>query len=462
MIFFKHRLAYKFYVALLVPLLVLGMLQHAYAQGKNSNPRFIRDAEIEHILRTYGAPVMQAAAIDPSSVSIVLIQDNALNAFVAGGMNIFLYTGLLQETENADQLIGVIAHELGHITGGHLVRGSDAMKNASAQAVLGMIIGVAAGLAAGNSTAAAAAIAGSQGLAQRGFLSFSRTQEASADAAALSFLDKAGMSSRGLVEFLGKLADQELLPFDRQSEFVRTHPLTRDRIEVVKQHVDKSPFRDKLLPDGFAAMHERMQAKLLGFLQPETALLRYTDNDKRINARYARAIALYRTNQLERGLTLLDGLIKEEPGNAFFYELRGQMLFENSRINESVTAYAKAVSLRDDSALIRTAYAQALLETKQPAANDLAATQLQESLRLEPREPLAWRLLATSWGRKGEQAGDKTYEGMVSYALSEEAIARGADKQAGELAERAIAQLPKDSPYWIRAQDIRLTTGKDE
>ncbi|MBI1272733.1 MAG: M48 family metalloprotease [Alphaproteobacteria bacterium] len=434
------------------------------AAASRQSPNFIRDAEIEHTLRTYATPLFHAAAIDPSSVSIVLIQDNELNAFVAGGMNIFIYTGLLQSTDNAGQVIGVIAHELGHIAGGHLVRGAEAMKNASAQAVLGTIIGIAAGALARDTGAAAATIGGSAGLAERNFLSFSRTQEASADSAGLNYLDRAGFSASGMLEFLDKLADQELLPYDRKSEFVRTHPLTHDRVEIVRHHVEESPFKDKKFPEEFNDMHERMKAKLMGYIQPDVALLRYTDKDKKITTRYARAIALYRTSQLDRALPLVDGLIKEEPDNPFFYELRGQMLYENSRVEEAVGSYAKAVELLGDSALLRTAYAQALLESKDKSlpVTDKAIDQLQESLRLEPREPLAWRLMATAWGRKGQITENKEYDGMVVYALAEEAVARGADKEANQLAERAIALLPKDSTYWIRAQDIRLSTKEDE
>lgn len=439
------------------------LLGPAMAQAQRMpKMNYIRDAEIEHYLRTLATPLMRAAAIEPSSVNFVLIQSTDLNAFVAEGMNVFVYTGLLQATDTPDQLAGVLAHELGHISGGHLIRGRDAMRNASAEAILGMLAGVAAGVLSKDSRAGAAAIGGAQELAKRNFLTFSRAQESSADAAALHFLDSAGFSSQGMLEFLEKLAGQELLPTDRQVEFVRTHPLTQDRIDTVAHHVESSPLTSKKIPAEFTARHERMKAKLMGFLQPETALLRYTDKDSRVTARYARAIALYRTNKLPRALALIDALIAEEPNNAFFHELRGQMLYENSRVAESVASYGKAVALAPDLAVIRTAYAQALLESKTPDSTEKAIAQLQESLRLEENTPLTWRLMATAWGRKGQESGDKTYDGMVIYALAEEAQARGADKDAAAMAERAQAMIPKDSPYWIRAQDIRLSTDKEE
>ncbi|MDX2027069.1 MAG: M48 family metalloprotease [Alphaproteobacteria bacterium] len=434
----------------------------AHAQGADDQLKFIRDAEIENYLRELATPIYRAADIDPRSVTIAIIESNIINAFVAEGMNEFFYTGLLQLTDTPEQLAGVIAHETGHISGGHLIRGREEMRNASAQAILGMLIAVAAGAATGSGQAAAGALSGAQQIAMRGLLKFSRTQESSADAAGMSFLDRSGMTSRGMMEFFGKMAGQEMLPADRQVEFVRTHPLTGDRIDAVRQHLENSSLKDAKLDPKFYTMHERMKAKLLGYLQPETALLRYTDKDPRLPARYARAIALYRTSRADRALALVDGLIKEEPSNPFFYELKGQILMENGRVQEAVGNYKKSVELLPDSSLLRQAYAHALLETKDAARLDLAIQQLIEANRLEDRMPFTWHLLAVSWGRKAELTKDTQYEGMATYALAEEAVAQGHDKAAGQLADRAMKALPKSTPYWLRAQDIKLTTAPED
>jgi predicted Zn-dependent protease len=433
----------------------------AQEQGGGDQLEFIRDAEIENYLRELATPIWRAADIEPNNVTIVIVQSGVINAFVAEGMNEFFYTGLLQLADSPEQMAGVIAHETGHIAGGHLIRGEESMRNASAEAILGMILAIAAGAAAGSSAAAAGAMSGSQQIAERSFLSFSRTIESSADAAGMSFLDKAGISTRGMLEFFQKLAGQESLPADRQAEYVRTHPLTQDRIENVREHLANSPYKDAKLAQRFYVMHDRMKAKLLGYLQPETALLRYTDNDKRITARYARAIALYRTSQITHALTLTDTLIKDEPNNPFFYELKGQILFENSRIAESVINYKKANELLPDSSLLREAYGHALIETHDPGQLDLAIQQLLEANRLEGRVPITWHLLASAWGRKAEITKNTQYEGMATYALAEEAVAKGADKEAGQLAKRAMQAIPKGTPYWLRAQDIALSTAPE-
>jgi len=462
------RFSYRFFrlawfAAVILALFVtVDYVAHAQESGGGSNVRFIRDAEIENYLHSLAAPIYRAADIEPHSITIVIVESNVVNAFVAEGMNEFFYTGLLQLADSPEQMAGVIAHETGHIAGGHLIRGREEMQNASAEAILGMILAIAAGAAAGNGGLAAGALSGSQQIAERGFLSFSRTQEASADAAGMSFLDKAGISARGMLEFFDKLKGQELLPADRQVQYVRTHPLTQDRIDAVQEHLDHSPFKDAKLDPKFTSMHERMKMKLLGYLQPETALLRYTDKDTRLPVRYAMAIALYRTSQTARALALMDGLIHEEPNNPFFYELKAQILFESGHIAESVVQYKKANDLLPDSALLRQAYGHALLEMHDEASLDLAIQQLLESNRLEEREPATWRFLAAAWGRKAELTKDTQYEGMTTYALAEEAAAEGHDKPAGQLAERAMKGLKKGSPYWLRAQDIKLSTTPEE
>ncbi|MDE1900555.1 MAG: M48 family metalloprotease [Alphaproteobacteria bacterium] len=437
----------------------------ARAQESDSGdgPVFIRDAEIENYLHELAAPIYTAAGIDPQSVTIVIVQSSVVNAFVAEGMNEFFYTGLLQLTDSPEQLAGVIAHETGHIADGHLIRGKEEMRNASAEAILGMILAVAAGAASGDGGLAAGGMAGGAQIAERSYLGFSRSVEASADAAGMSFLDKAGISTRGMLEFFKKLEGQEMLPADRQVEYVQTHPLTEDRIAAVQQHLDNSPpsLRNARLPQKFYDMHARMKAKLLGYLQPDIALLRYSAADTSIPARYARAIALYRTGKPDASIALLDGLIAQKPDDPFFYEMKAQVQFDDGRIDAAIPNYAKANALLPDSALLRQEYGHALLEsndtTGMGARIDLAITQLLESNRLEGREPETWRFLAEAWGRKGDLTSDPQYTALASYALAEEAAAQGHDAAASQLAARAMKGLPPNSPYWLRAQDIKLS-----
>ena len=434
---------------------VFVMLASTHTADAKSGFSVIRDVEIENILKEYGEPIWQAAGINPESVNVIIINDPTFNAFVAGGQNIFFHTGLLQAADTPEQLIGIIAHETGHISGGHLVRGSSAMKEASAEAILSMVLGTAAAVLSGDPGAGAAVITGGQSIAQRSILSFSRAQESSADAAGMRFLDGAKLTSKGLKEFLEKLSGQELLPVDRQVEYTRTHPLTQVRIDAVRYHVQQSAFSDSKASKHIYDLHERMRAKLLGYLKPESALLRYAEKDTRLSARYARAIAHYRKGDVDKAEKAMLALTKEEPNNPYFYELMGQIYFENGDMGNAINAYKRAVELKPDAGLIEASYGHALLEGQNSRNIDEAIEHLNESLKIEPRESSTWRLLATAWGRKND-------EGMVAYCLAEEALSKGDIGSAHKIAERALKLLPKRSTYVIRAQDIKQTRNEDE
>lgn len=430
-----------------VCLLVTSVALIAHAQ--NNRPiSLIRDTEIENYLKEWAAPVIKAADLDPASVNIILVQDSNMNAFVAGGQNIFLYTGLLMKSKGPDEVIGVIAHELGHIRGGHLVRGRDAMESASYEALLGSILGIGVAVLSGQGGAAGAIAAGSQGMALNRFLSFSRIQESSADQAALGYLSRAQLSPQGLIAFMQRLADEELVPSGQQSEYVRTHPLTRDRVNALSAGAQSSQHLNNAVSAKWKDQHARMLAKLTGFVTPEYVVWNYSEKDPGLYARYARAIAAYRQNKVNDALTLTDSLLQDEPGNAYFLELKGQMLSEFGRPAEAVPYYKKAVEKDPASGLIRTAYAHNLIATASDrAALETAITQLQRAQRDEPRSAGIHRLLAMAYGKIGD-------EPMAKLHVAEEALLQRRLVQAKMNAESAAQGLKRGSGPWLRTQDI--------
>lgn len=439
-----HRIICAFIgVCLLVS--SVGLIAHAQSNRPIS---LIRDTEIENYLKEWAAPVIKAADLDPASVNIILVQDSNVNAFVAGGQNIFLYTGLLMKSKGPEEVMGVIAHELGHIRGGHLIRGRDAMESASYEALLGSILGIGVAVLSGQGGAAGAIAAGSQGMALNRFLSFSRIQESSADQAALSYLTRAQMSPQGLISFMQRLADEELVPAGQQSEYVRTHPLTRDRVNSLEAGGESSKFLRTPVPARWDDQHARMLAKLTGFVTPEYVIWNYSEKDSGLYARYARAIAAYRQNKVNDALTLTDSLLTDEPKNAYFLELKGQMLSEFGRPLEAIPYYKKAVEQDPASGLIRTAYAHNLIATATDQGQlQTAITQLQRAQRDEPRSSGIHRLLATAYGKIGD-------EPMAKMHLAEEALLQRRLPQARMNAEAASAGLQRGSGAWLRAQDI--------
>ncbi|MEM9469290.1 MAG: M48 family metalloprotease [Pseudomonadota bacterium] len=412
----------------------------------------IRDTEIETILAEWFEPIFEANGMEANQVNIVLVNSPEINAFVAGGANIFFYTGLIQKTENAGELIGVMAHELGHIQGGHLVRSREALEQASYESILGTLIGIGAAVATGDPGAAGAVSAGGNSVASRRFLSKSRTFESSADQAAISSMEKAEMNPTGILTFLEKLQGEELVPASQQSEYVRTHPLTRNRVDSVANAVANSKFKDKAYPTQWKEQHERVKAKLLGFLSPAQVSWTYDDLDQSFSANYARTIADYRENRVNQALRGIDDLIQKEPDNAYLYELKGQMLVDFSRVGEAIPFYEQAVKMMPDSGLIRTALAHAYIESADDSNNQLskATQQLQAALIKEPRSSRIHRLLATAYGRLGDDPRARLH-------LAEEALLQRKYAYAKQQATNAAENLDKDSAAWIRAKDILLS-----
>ena len=414
----------------------------------------IRDTEIENTIRVYSQPIFEAAGLAAGDIQIHIVSDHTLNAFVAGGQRLFINSGLLMEAEDAGQVIGVIAHETGHISGGHLVRLQESLKNSTAKSILTMVLGGIAAIATGQGEAASAVIAGSATLQQRSILSYTRTMEQSADQAAVAFLDETGYSSRGLLHFLSKLSGQELLSTERQDPYLRSHPLTHDRIAFMRNHVATSPHSEAPLRADLVQAHNRMRAKLKGFINPPSRTLReYKANSSSFAARYARTVAYKKLFKIDLALALLEDLLAESPNDPFLFELKGDVLQDAGRVAESILPYQKAVDILPWAALIRVNLAQSQLELKNTQASDAALENLQQAVRYEPEMPLLWRLLATAHARNEDQAN-------VMLSLAEEALLKGKKSEARQRAKQAMDLLPEGTASWIRAQDIQKTTKK--
>jgi predicted Zn-dependent protease len=408
---------------------------------------FIRDAETENIIRAYAAPVFRAAGLNPDDIDVHLVNDRSLNAFVAVGLNMFFHTGLLLRVDNPLQLIGVIAHETGHIVGGHLARVPDAMRQSWETMMLSLLVGAAAAVAGRGDAAIASAMAGQQ-IAERQFLRYTRTLESSADQAGVQFLDRSQQSSRGLMEFMQILADQELMLVDRQDPYMRTHPVTTERLEFVRNWVANSRMSAMPVRPEFVEMHKRMRAKLLGFTDPSRALSQYRETDNSLESRYARAFALYRRGDLPRALPLIDSLLADSPNDAYFNEARGQFTYESGKPRESLPYYEKAVAAEPGNGLLLMGYAGAALATEDPALLRPAIEKLEAARKQEGDSGELWRLFSVAYGRDGQL-------GMASLAQAEQALVLGRRNDARGFADRAERLLPAGSPHILRAQDIK-------
>jgi predicted Zn-dependent protease len=415
----------------------------------------IRDAEIEGLLRDVSNPIFQAAKLSPNSIKIYIVNNPEINAYVAGGNNIFINTGLLEISENPNIITGVIAHETGHISGGHLLRSSEEAQNTTIKTTLGYMVGLAAA-AAGSPQAGMAIVSGAGQVAQRQMLKFTRTHEESADQAALTYLDKTGQSARGLLELLEVLYSKETALYGNTNPYILTHPLSKERIAHVKAHIASSKYSDVPVPQAKLEAFKLGITKLNAFLQPSDKTLRkYPASDTSINARYARAIAYYKIPDMSKSLAEIDSLIAAQPQNPFFYELKGQILFENGRIKESIPCYAKAVELLPSSALLKIILATAQISSEDETMRVKAIKNIESALAKEKDNAFAWNQLAIAYGRGNDL-------GMSNLALAEEASLNGNKKGVRQFLEAAKPHIKAGSPAELRMKDMLSAVESDK
>lgn len=405
----------------------------------------IRDAETEAMLRALTAPLFRVAGLDRSLVRLVILQDRAINAFVTSGNRMVIHTGLITSISSANELAGVLAHETGHVSGAHIARLPEEYEKAMATAILGMVLGGAAAAAGAGGGGVGVAVLG-QSLAARQFFAFTRAQENQADQAALTFLDRVGWSARGLAQLFQQLESQELLPPDLQDPYMRTHPLTRERIDAVNEGMARSRYTNAPMPANLEHQFQMARAKLAAFTEDGRSAQRRFDGRDDGPAKYARAILAWRGGRLDEGLRGIDQLIAGDRANPFLFEMKGQMLFEAGRVREALEPYREAARLAPGEAQIRLAYGRALVESNEAPRLRQAQAEVEASLAIERDNALAWRQMGLIWTRLGN-------EGQAALALAEESRLRGDWQQARRSAARAEALLPA-GPARLQAQDI--------
>ena len=411
----------------------------------------LRDAETEALLHDLAAPVVAASGLDPRNVDVVLVGDRSINAFVAGGQIVFINQGLIAAADNAAEVQAVIAHELGHITGGHAIYDGGS-KAATGISILSLILGGIAA-AAGSSEAAMGVIMAGQQAALGKYLAFSREQEASADAAGASYLSKAGISGRGSISFFKKLQNLEYRHgYSRtaDSEFYSTHPMTSDRIATLQDTYQADPAWSRPADPVIEARFQRVKAKLVGYVdEPGRTLQIYPETDKSVPARYARAYAWHKEAFLDKAMAEADALLADAPNDPYFLELKGQILLESGFPKEALAPLRHATELTGHQPLIATTFGHALLATEDPAQLPEAERVLKAAVARDRENPFAWYELGVIYGQRGDMP-------RARLASAEQQVLELNYPRALNSAEAAQAGLPKGSPDYLRAQDIAM------
>jgi len=423
-------------------------------QGKG--PPILRDTETEQLLREYTRPILRVAGLEKQNIQMVIINDGQFNAFVADGRRIFVNYGAILQSETPNQLIGVLAHETGHLAGGHLSKLREQLASAQTQMIIAMLLGagaLAAGASRGSSNnglanAGAAAIAGPQEMIRRSLLSYQRQQEENADRAGVKFLTATQQSPKGMYETFKRFTSESLFASRGADPYLQSHPMPAERVASLQEFASSSPYWDKKDDPALQLRHDMVRAKISAFMErPETVYRRYPLTNDSMPARYARAISTYLHGDLRSALTQIDALIQVQPNNAYFYEVRGQALLEGGKPAEAIPALRKAVQLSNNAPLIEMLLGQALVGSDNKAYTDDAVRILRAAVAREPEAILGYMQLAMAYGRKGDYA-------EADLASAQAAYLRGDNKTARELATRAKTRFAVGTPGWVKADDI--------
>ena len=417
----------------------------------------LRDTETEQLLRDYAKPILRAAGLEKQNIQVTVINEAVFNAFVADGRRIFVNHGALLQSETPNQIIGVLAHETGHLAGGHLARLREQLAQAQTQMIIAMVLGigaVAAGARSGSNgntglaDAGAAAIGGPQNMIMRSLLSYQRQQEESADRAGVKFLTATGQSAKGMYETFKRFTNDSLFAAHGADPYYMSHPMPAERVEALEEIARTSPYWDKKDDPALQLRHDMMRAKISAFLErQDTVYRRYPLSDNSLPARYAHAIATYLHGDLHNALGQIDSLIQTQPNNPYFYELRGQALLEGGKPTEAIAPLRKAVAISNNAPLIEILLGQALVAADNKAYTEEAISILRNAMAHETEQPIGYMQLAMAFARKGDLA-------EADLASAQAAFLRGDNKTARDLASRAKTRFAVGTPGWVKADDI--------
>jgi len=427
----------------------------ALAQPEKGPP-IIRDTETEQLLREYTRPILRTAGLERQNIQVVILNEGVFNAFVADGRRIFVNYGALMQSETPNQIIGVLAHETGHLAGGHLAKLREQLAQAQTQMIIAMLLGagaMVAGARSGNSNsglanAGAAAVAGPQEMIRRTLISYVRQQEENADRAGVKFLTATGQSAKGMYETFKRFTNDSLFAARGADPYLQSHPMPAERVAALEELARSSPYWDKKDDPALQLRHDMVRAKISAFMErQDTVYRRYPLSNDGLPARYARAIATYLHGDLRTALAQIDGLIQVQPNNPYFHELRGQALLEGGKPAEAIAPLRKAVQLSNNAPLIEMLLGQALVATDNKAHTEEAIAILRAAVAREREAPLGYSQLAMAYGRKGDFA-------QADLASAQAAFLRGDNKTARELASRAKTRFAIGTPGWVKADDI--------
>lgn len=448
----KSPLARCMRLLMLALMLSMAAVRPALAQqDQDAGPSELRDTETELLFKQMSQPLVVAGGLDPRSVNVVLLNDPEINAFVATGQTVYVQSGLLEACDNVNQLQGVVAHELGHVIAGDSIRSGQGEKQATSISILSLVLGAVA-IAAGAGDAGMGIMQAGQRAALGEFMAFTRGQEATADATGARLLSKAGISGKGMLDFFAKLQNEEYrLAIYSTDSFDRDHPLNSERVQALGLKLRTDPAWSKTTDPALEARFQRVKAKLLGYINPKQAVLKYPESNQSIPAHYARAYAYHLGGYPDKAISEADALLATDPHDPFFLELKGQILLEGGKPIDAIPVLREATKQSGDAPMIAAMLGHALVATDDPKNYAEAKNILKVAVNKDNQDPFAWYQLGIIYAQEGDDA-------RAQLATAERSNLEGNPKLALASAQVAMKGIPVGTPDYLRAQDISMVS----
>ncbi len=438
-------------------LFVLIPLNLGYA--KSEKILIINDAEINNYINDLSKPLLISSGLSHEFVEVNIIFNDRINAFVANGQRIFIHSGLITNSDEPEEIIGVIAHEIGHIVSGHLTRTREVISSASTAGILAALFGVISVGIYHNSVeqvegdlTAAAIFSSANSLSINSILKYSRTQELNADMYAINLLEENKISGRGLLKILYKLSKNDEINSD-QIHYLSTHPLNSERISIARNKIKESKYYISQSNERSLKDLNNIKAKINGYTKPNEYLEKFR-NDKTIPGKIAKATSLHKLGKNRESIKIFQTLINDNPKNPYFYESLGKAFLSDRKIKKSINAYKKAIVISDNNPLILLGYSQALISANNKESDYEAIKVLEIVTKKIEKNFSAWRLLEIAYGRSGKF-------GKSFLAGAEKSLISGKKNSANKKANEALKLLKVNSPDFFRAKDIILITKKN-
>src|SRR5210317_492089 len=374
----------------------------------------VEDPLITEYLNDIGSRIAAQTNEGEHSFTFFAVEDPRINAFALPGGFIGVHTGLIEASRNEDELAGVLAHEVAHVTQRHIARAIHANSRQSILSTAMMLGAIIVAVAGGSSDAVQGAMAVAQGTAAQQQINFTRTNEYEADRVGIAALADAGFDPYGMASFFEVMSRQQTSsPEMRAPEFMRTHPVTTARIAEARNRAREYPQvrSDDSTSYGIA----RMRIIVARHDTAEQAVAYFESRayeDQSDIERYGRAIAYQRAGDHFGALPVFEGLLDKDPSVIAYHIGLGQTLVALDQWSDAVEVFERAVRLFPRNVPLVVEYADRLIELRQPAR---AHTMLLDLLNNVPPTPEQVRLIARAASLAGEEA--EAYYYMSEYRL---------------------------------------------